>query len=485
MILIFLSLAVSIPVDREMIDSSFIKIIDDRTMRDTIKSVKSGFVFFHADHQRVSDVAYANYVEVADKYKSKAKFFVVPASQGSDVARTYSVPGNPCLMHFRLGTKTGIHYGMFSKDSVERFISNWTKPRFVDLSIKEGASEDEILSSLSAVFPDRALAVILLSDNSTKFGRANIELADELGNYFPFARISDPNVAKTLNARYPSLMILRFEDSQKFLYTGEPDVDEMFIWTQHNSIPSFRKLELNSLFSPDGVSVRSAIAFLNTSDYEQVDVVYPILGGHCSSQNWVKIYYADQIESRAVANLFGISKYPSMLLLSANYTHSQYAVTDVTDNETFTKFYEEKLELKTIPTPSQLYGDLRPVTEFAFEKMLEEGPFFTLFTSAFCVKCKGLKVAAFDAAQTIRRNKGNLRWALWDVTQATPSFQQNISLGIPSLYYFPTPNYTEGITYVGPPNFLSIIEWVHGKAPESFDLDEVMSRELGGSYDEI
>ena len=98
--------------------------------------------------------------------------------------------------------------------------------------------------------------------------------------------------AAALGLNMPSLVMMRFEDAQQAVYKGEPDVDEMFIWTQHFSIPQFRNLELKDLFSPDGVSVKSAIAFLDMNDGNQVDTVFPAIGKYASLQNWIKFYYA-------------------------------------------------------------------------------------------------------------------------------------------------------------------------------------------------
>jgi len=472
-------------MDRYYRDSTFIKILDDSTMRETIKKVKSSFVFFHADHQRLSDVAYMHYVNISEKYKSLANFYVVPASVGADVSRTYSVPGNPSLLYFKYGTKTSIHYGMFSKTSIEAFIANWTSPILKEIAIPSDSKANEVYSAIYSSVPDRATAVVLFCDNSTKFGRAAFTMSEELGPYFSFVWVKEPKIAETLNIRFPSLMVIRTEDYQQSLYTGEPDSDEMFIWVQHNSVPQFKKLSLEQLFSPDGVSVRSAIAIVDENNEDQSDIAFRTLGKMSSSQNWIRMFYADFAESRAFAKLFGVTQIPSLVYLSANYTHLQYHISNITDESSFTAFYEDKLEMKTTKTPPTMYKEMRPVTEFAFEKMSEEGPFFTLFTSAFCVKCKTLKTAAFDAAQTIRRNGGLINWALWDVTQSTPSFQKNISVGIPSVWFFPSSNVSEGIAYNGPQHFLSIVEWVHGKFPDRFDLDQIMSNELGTRFDEI
>ena len=478
------SLTLAKPVARTDTDAAFIKILDDRTMRDAIKKEKRAFVLFHADHQRLSDVAYSYYVSVAREYRDKASFFVVPASLGSDVARTYSVTGNPSLLHFRKGTKVGTEYGLYSRESVERFVANWTRPSYIDVHFREDVKGDDMWASLGSLLPDMQLAVVIFGDNTTKFGRCALELSEELGTFFPFLKISGQQEARKMGVRFPSIVMVRFEDSQKNEYTGEPDVDEMFIWAQHMAIPQFRNLDNSALFSPDGVAMKSAIAFMDMEDDVQLDRVFRSLGKFAQQQNWIRLYYADANEQKAMRKLFGIDELPRLLLLAANYTDCQYTVTTVEDNDSFTAFFEDEVPLKSLKTPVGMYGGLRPVTEFAFEKMSEEGPFFTLFTSAFCAKCKPMKMAAIDAAKAIIANGGKTNWAFWDVTTATPSFQSNISLSIPSVWYFPTANVSEGIPYMGPQNFLSIMEWAHGQAPD-FDLDEFMTKELGSSFDAI
>ncbi|KAH0788477.1 protein disulfide isomerase [Histomonas meleagridis] len=485
MFVVFALGAAAINIPRVQMDSSFIRILDDNTMRDAIRKEKSSFVLFHQDHSKLSDAAYANYVKVAKEYKKKAKFFVVPASVGADVARTYSVPGFPTLFHFLSGTKTGIHHGMFSEDSIRRFISNWTTPNIIELKFKENVTESDVYTAISDAYPDKQLAIILIGDQDTKFERCMNDLAQELGPYFPFVRIADKSVAKTLRVRYPSLMLIRFSDLQKFVYDGEPDADEMFIWTQHNSIPLFRELNTINLFSPDGVSIRSAVAILDTSSSADVDSVYPLLGKYSNTQNWIRFYTADSHKFSSLVTLFNVTTIPSIIYISANYTNISYYVSDISNETIFNQFSNDTLEMATIPTPHGLYGTLRPVTEFAFERMMNEGPFFTLFTSAFCIKCGTLKRAGIDAAKTIARAGGTVNWAFWDVTISTPSFQRDIGLGIPSIWYFPTNNVTEGIQYAGPANYLSVMEWAHGMEQSDFDLDEIMSKEIGGGFDEI
>jgi hypothetical protein len=433
---------------------------------------------------RPSDVAWGHYISVAKRYESLASFFVVPAAVGSDVARTYSVPGNPSLLHFRLGTRNGILNGFFSRDSVERFVANWTSSPLIPFA-PNVTTEGDFWQAAEERLPNRTLAVVVFGDNTTKFGRSALELADELGPYFPFLGVRDAALAKLVQARFPSVVLFRFEDRYKAAYTDEPDVDDMFIWAQHNSVPGFRNLDAAALFSPDGVSQRSVIVFVNRSRPEDIDGTFPVIGKYSSDQRWIKFWYADVTEQGALANLFGITQTPSVIYLAANYTHLSFAKSGIDDNAMFTAFFDEVLPLKAITTPRQMYGSMRTVTEFAFEKMADEGPFFTLFTSAFCVKCKNLKQATIDAVDTLVRYGAELPWAFWDVTIATPSFQKNNSIGIPSIWYFTSANVSEGVAYAGQPNFLSIIEWAHGRNTTAFNLDGVIRGELGGGFDDI
>lgn len=485
MFLSFASFVISQQIERNEIDTEFIKVIDDRTMRDTIKKSKNSFVLFHADHIRLSDAAFLHYATVGKKYEKKADFFVVPAVNGADVARTYSVPGNPTLMHFTFGTKTGQHLGMYSKDSIERFIANYTKSSIIDLEIKEDATKDQIMNAIADATEDRPHCIVLFCDSDTQFGRAAYKTLNDLGSYYTYVNIKSEKAAQAFGARWPSIVFLRYEDSQVFTYTKEADPDEMFIWVQHCTVPSFRPLEPQHLFSFDGVPLKSVVNIIDPSKDADVDAVYKSLGKISNEDRYINLYYLDAAKNPAFVKLFGVTEYPTTLYLAANYTQIKFfAEKGPLTDETYKKFQDDQVEYKIVATPDALFDDLRPVNEFAFEKLLQEGPFFTFFNSRFCVKCRQMKSAVFDAAHTIRRNGGKVKWASWDITLATPSFQKDLDIGIPSLIYYPDSNMTHGETYVGPQNYLSIMEWVNSKS-SSFDLDGVMKQEVGGDFDEI
>ena len=311
-------------------------------------------------------------------------------------------------------------------------------------------------------------------------------MSAELSPYFLFVQIKNPSAAKTFGVRFPSIVLLRYPDSQRFVYTGDADPDEMFIWIQPLSVPAFKRIDNEKLFSIDGVSVRSVVVFVDGDDDKMMDRAYRALGHFSNAQNWVRGWYADMEESRALASLLNITKAPATAYLSCNYTHISFSVLEgeILSNKTTALFLDDALPMLSVATPPALFGDLRPVTEYAFERLAEEGPFFALFTSAFCVRCKALRMAALDAAAAIRRAGGRLRWALWDVTKATPSFQREIDLGVPSVWFFPGANASDGVQYGGPQNFLSIAEWAYTMQPE-FDVEAVMAHELGNRFDEI
>lgn len=479
MISTFLIRVLSTHVIRGDLDTSFIKILDDQTMRDAIRKVPSSFVLFHADHLQPSDAAYFKYAKAAAPYKDQSNFYVVPASVGADVARTYASPGNPSLMHFNRGTKDAVYAGLFTHKALSNFIANYTKAHIITPK-----NTTDVMTAIGEATNMAPTVIAAFADKTTKFGRAVYQLADELSAYFPFVLFEDPEAAAQFGVRFPSLTVVRYEDSQRAIYDDEPDSDLMFIWVQRQSLPAFRQLDYQHLFSMDGVSMRSVVSLFDLNSDEQTDHAFRTLGNISSKQSWIRCYYGDFHEYKALAKLVGADK-PSLLFIAANYTHFSFAVKDLTDVNSFDEFYEEKMELTTIKTPPAMYNDLRPVTEFAFESMHEEGPFFALFSSAFCVKCKSLKTAAYDAASTIRHNGGKINWAFWDVTKATPSFQSNISLGVPSIWYFEDADVTLGEAYAGPTNFLSIVEWVHGKAPDTFDLDEIIAKETGSTFSDI
>lgn len=484
-ILLFFSIS-SIPVKREVFDTTVLKVLDDTFNVDAFSKVKSAFLFFHTDHLRISDVAYMNYVEAASKHQGEAIFYVVPQPKGSKIAQTYEIKGTPNLIHVRYGHRKGTHLGMFSKDSINRFVTNWTTPKYIDFSTGMDISEKELFVALKQVFPENKFCILLLSDNSTKYGRNSIDIAEDLAYYFSFARLSVKEVANTLNVRYPSLLLFRFEDSQRVAYSGDLKSDLIYEWATENLKANYKKLDLYDLFSPDGVPMKSIIAFYDSSDPDQFDQISPILEKNSKKYSNYLFYHSDYRRTRAIANLFNVTKLPSLVFLSSNYTYLNFALsTDIKNSEQIDAFTKGNLELSRISTPSQLYGYVKQVTEYSFDKIREQGPVYTIFTVSNSVRCKNLKTAAYDAAQTLKRYGTELQWAIWDVNKQEPSFSYNISISIPSLWYFGDKNISKGYLYQGPPNYLAIIEWANGNDPDLFDIDEITSQELGSDFDEI
>lgn len=473
-------------VKRYAHDAMFIKILDDSNMRETIKKPESSFVLFHVDHVLLSDTAYMNYVKVAKKYKENASFYVVPASSGSDVARTYNVPGNPSLLHFSKGTKDGIHFGSFSEQSIDRFIYNWTKKSYQEIIFTGDVNETTVNQAIMEYVGSRPSVVVMFVDDLTMFGKCAIKESIELSPYFKFLLIRNQDAAKAINVRWPSLVFFRFEDSQRFVYTGESDPDEMFMWIQYSSVPSFTRLDIKGLFSVDGVATRSLIVLLDENNDDDMDNMYKTLGKKSSEDKNIRMFYGDYKHYRSIASLFNIKKFPATLYLNANYTHLQYRVSDgIVSDEIYREFINETIRYEMIDTPQSMYGILRPVTEFAFETILKVNPTFVLFSSKFCAKCKSFKFSVFEAARIIHRNNITVPWTEWDVTISTPSFQKEVDVGIPSLMFFPDANYSNAKVYSGPGNHLAVIEWVDNHMSGKINSVDIINKEIGGGIDEI
>ena len=479
---LFLTLSASKLLERHEKESMYMGVLDDKTMRETIKKDKSAFVLFHADHQRISDTCYLRYLSIAEKYQDKASFYVVPASNGQDVARTYDVVGYPFLMHFRYGTKTGTHLGMFSYSSIERFIANHTKYQAHVMEPTE-----TLYADILDIFPESAAICIVFSKEDSEFGKVAENLIDELGSHMQFVHIKDEEKAKALGFKVPSLGIIRSDDKQYTEYDGDVDIDDMFVWVMHAAIPKFRRLTFPRIFSHDGASVDSVIAFIsaNADDNQELDA-FKTLSKISNDSPWMGCYYVYVEEEKAFTNLIG-AKPGSIAFVKSNYSYISYSFTDINESEAaLAKFMDDKLDMQTVAVPPALYGDIQIVTEPSFERLLSSGkPFVLMFGSAFCKKCITLKQAYFDAAHTLRRNNASSIFAYWDVTEATPSFQKDMDIGVPSIYLFPTANITDGRPYTGPRDYLSIIEWYSVNIDETSESDSILRKELNPQFDEI
>lgn len=476
---LFLCLARSLQVERPELGEDVVKVLDDRTMRETIKKDRTAFVLFHADHQRLSDAAYLKYSAIARNHKSDSKFYVVPASAGQDVARTYNVVGYPFLMHFRYGTKTGTHLGMYSGNSIQRFVTNHsTLPA---LNIVSGSSQSDVVNQIANEFAEASAIVLVLSDSSSEFGKVSNNLVDELSHFIPFARITNESLAKELGFKFPSILMLRPDDSQTIYYDGSIDSDEMFMWVMHNSIPKFRPLNPEKLFSHDGVSLESVIGFYKGTGS---DDLFISLGNISNQVQWMNVFYVDINEMPSLAKIFGVTD-EKLVFVRANYSKIQYNVQSIQKTEAALDFRDGKLELTTIQTPPRLYGDVRKITEQEFERMQEQGTFVIMFGSAFCSKCRPLREAYFDAGHALGRQNSNITLAYWDVTEATPSFNKERDIGVPSIFVLPGGNMDKMVAYTGPTNLLSIVEWASGVAGNSEAADDMIRSELGAEFDEI
>ncbi|EAY12796.1 hypothetical protein TVAG_401220 [Trichomonas vaginalis G3] len=477
---LLLQSALAFYVERPETDEEVIKNLDDRTMRETIKKDRSAFVLFHADHQRVSDSAYLQYSSIAKKYKNASKFYVVPASVGQDVARTYGVVGYPFLFHFRYGTKTGNHFGRYTRSSIERFIANHTK--IACLEINPTGSQGDVINQIANEYIDASAIVLVVSDSNNEFGKAADKLIDELAPFMPFARIKDEAKAIEIGFEAPSLILLRADDRQTVKYDGGADSDEMFLWIMHNSIPKFRPLNPQKLFSHDGVSLDAVIAM---SYGVGSDDLFISLENITNQVPWLAAYYVDLTEMPTIGRMMNVTG-ESLVFVRANYSKIQFSVQSSKSPEKALDFEEDKLEMKTIEAPPSLYGYVRKITEPEFERLEERGEkFVVMFGSAFCSKCRNMRESYFDAAMALGRQGSKISFSYWDITEMTPSFSRDKDISVPSIFVVSKGDVETMEQYTGPTNFLSIIEWSSALIGKSDDADKMIKSELGSEFDEI
>jgi hypothetical protein len=449
---------------REEEDYSFINVL-----RGDVPVNLSDFVLFHQDHNITSDNAYFNFARIAVSYQDKSTFYVIPSSSGADFVRSSSVSGFPALLYFRRGRNIGVHYGSFSSDSIDRFISNWSKPSYLTLSVPDRVSPFQIYDLIADSVYDQRLIIVLFVNESSAFGQAALVLAEELCGCYSFVKITNPNSERSLGLSLDSIAIYRSEDSQKILYRGAPLAREMQTWIQQNSVPAFRLFDYSALFSSDGRSIHSLIVIVNISDGNQVDRVFSKLRNLTGTSPHKRFFYADPSEHRALVQWLNITTTPTFLSLVSNYTTIEYAIVSFNDDISINSLFECHFTLKMIETPPELFGFLQPVNNSSFRAMITQEAFFALFSSE---ESQSLKNIVIEVASTIAQNGGKIRWTLWDGTDPLPELGENITIDIPSVWYFNATN-----AEMGPNDFSSLVKWIHSKTPHLFDLDRILSSE--------
>ena len=417
------------------INDNFIKIVTDKTWPEIQKKSKNIFLFFHASHQRVSDMGYLRFIEIAQKYQNLTTFYVIPGSFGDQTARQFRIGGFPSLFYLSSETIINEMYGPFSFDNIERFIKNQLSKGFQDLEINENFTYNNLISNCFRDEFEMDSTIFLFSDESTRFGRISIQFAKEFSNNFRFIRIKNENFIKKLGFRFPSIHLFRIDDHEEFNYIGEPNIKSILEWINQLPNPKIKEFDQNSLFSIDGNLIKTIIYFNNNlNNLKKINFL-----------NNIKYFYSNSINIKPLLNYFNLSLNLSKIYIQSNYTHISINENNFNNNFLF--------------TPSQLYDNIALISQSSFENMINFNPLFVLFTKPNCPRCDDLYQFTLPAAYHFNQKNKSIRWTIWDIQKNIPNYLNKLNLNLPSLYYIPNKNFSNIIEFKGQKEDKQILQW--------------------------
>ena len=445
-------------------DDKFVVRVVDGNWTEVSKQYRDFFLFFHADHNRMADIAYLRYVKVARKYKDQATFAAVVGQYGDYIARGFRIPGYPCLYRVMNTNQSIEMLGTLSEAGIERFVENFTRPGYERIAKErlDGVASVEQLVSIAKVDDyDETTLIFLLCDNSTRFGRVAEKLARELPNDYRIFMIEDPAGAKIFQTRFPSIALVNQEDGAVKFYDGDPVLETMVEWVKANSAPLVNSFSIAKMFDPDGLSRRTVLNFAARSE---LSALKKGLLAEASKNDKVSYSYADPMEQTKLLRLLGYDSGVRRVCLVANYTFIGHA-----ECESGKDLEANSVALKWIPTPREAYGYIAKVNENAFNDFLKDGPVFVAFDLKDCYRCHEAADAASEAARAVAKFNSTARWCVWDVYKAVPTFREQLNLQVPSVWYFNSTDPSTAVQYNGKPDFLDIIQWAN-KVHNDFSL---------------
>lgn len=482
---------------RRNFDDNFVRKVTDKDFDSIIKRYKEGFLFFHHVGSLVSDTGYLRFVDVARKYQNLSHFFLANPFIAPRLCREMQVDGYPSLYYLFNSTKHSELFGAFTNHNLESFISkfiNSSIPQIVidennDNSPTKAPNQIDAISRLIKLANedgfDDSNFIFIFADQSSKFGRTAIQLAKEIQNKdFNFYQINKPMSQSPLNLRFPTILFIRKGDHAQFIYNGESTLLHMMNWLKsilrskivHFSPPIF--------FTNDGSSQRTIVRFYKNNDiYQTMDEMTDL----SKSFPTTEIAHAEISQYMKYAKLFNIEN-GGQICIESNYTHFTFA--RCSTKEEIQNFLQNKLEKKTVYVPAEAYNYLVRGDESAFHSILKQGPAFVAFsaTPEYCDECanfeKDLSLAIRKIGAILQMNstlteKDKPKWMLWKITSPknAPSFKNELSLKIPSLYYFPSAtNLTKSVQFRDTIDYLSIVEWANNQMP-FLDIFEFLQRE--------
>lgn len=462
------------------VNDSFIKVITDANWNDVKKKIKDGIVFFHAQHQRISDTGYLRYVHVARQYARDHddRFYVVNGLYADKVPREFKIPGWPSLFYYKYDRHEPTYiefHGPMSVSNLDNFIKNFTSPGFVDVNVSSTmGTQDLIRMAFRDEFESFSTGFIF-GNNESRFGRVCEQFAKAHSGNIRFLRISNPDVARNVGVHFPSISIFRIEDHQMFNFFGEPKIENIEKWFKNEVSQNINVKEFNQyeLFDISGLSLRTVIKLIpreerigNSSIFEDLNKLYYIGTPYI-------FRYGDPTELRSLIRLFNISEDAKRICVISNYT--KLGIYDCSEGDVFSQ------TPNFVNTPPEIYGEIATITETAWQDFLDYGPLVVLFTAEKnCRLCPEFEYYFQEAFYQLRGAvPKNVRFAMWPIADNNKvSFMNRIHTQPPSYFFFPSHLMTEAIKYTGNRDVNEIRKWINTVIVQNEEKDVKLTEEL-------
>jgi hypothetical protein len=281
-------------------------------------------------------------------------------------------------------------------------------------------------------------------------------------------RVENPIAASLLEVRFPSIVFFQTADRMMEVYDSEPVLASMLAWLESISASKFKKFELTDLVAPDGLPVKLVMSFLRKSEK-----FAPLRALTKEATRFPQLLWTwtDPGHYRKFLSHLNYSSKAKRLCLLSSFVSIGY-----TECQTLAAFAGNTALLKSFPTPRDFYGYAVEVTELGFRELLRHGPVFVVFDLKRCDTCHQRVDAARQSAQRMAEYGSKTNWCIWDGERSPPRFASDLSIPMPSLWYFPSDNIAEAVFYRGHANVVGIVRWAHTQTRD-FDLPALLQRE--------
>jgi hypothetical protein len=439
----------------ENVDDSFIKRVTDRNWTEVASTYRRFFVFVHLDNFRASDIAYLKYISIARRYQNSATFFVLPAILGEQVINLLHIATFPSLHYIHDQTYRLQLFGSISFASLERFVANATRRRIEILNIFPSTTYADVIAAVRIDEFDDSSVVFILANNQTRFGRMADKFAEIFPPFYRFIKIEEPLAGRLFGVRFPSIVLWNFDIGVRSVYEGDPKIADMTNWLSGVKLSNFRKFDLTQLVDADGVPRKIVLNLVG-----RVDRIALLQGLKSESAKFSKVLsvYADPADHRMFLSNFNVTKSTTRICILSDFFTIRYGEC--------TSIAEFPTTMKEFKTPREVYGFVAAVDERGFGEFLKKGPVFAIFDRRDCQSCNDQAEVAKMAAARMASFGSTTNWVIWDVWKAVPNFSGELGLVIPSLYYFPSPDLSEGVKYEGKAEVLPVSAWAHELAKD-------------------